>query len=417
MKSTLRIFTLTALVLAFSFQTAYSQQPKNKKSKFVYIQDQNLYTPDGKPFLMLGINLGNWLNPEGYMFLFQDVNSYRLIDQALKELVGPDAVNQFWRQFQDNYITKADIQYLKKTGMNSIRVPFHYKLFTYEDFMGSNDPNRGFVLLDRVIKWCKEEGLYVILDMHAAPGGNTGDNIDDSYGYPWLMENDNNQREFNDIWARIAKRYAKEPIVIGYDLLNEPIATYFDNKEELNKNLERVYINATKAIRKYDKNHIVLFGGAQWNGNFSMFTDWKFDDKMMYTCHIYWCDTLQQNIQHFVDFRNKVNRPIYMGETGENTDEWIGGFRKLLERNNIGWHFWPYKKMKRTSCITAFPEPENWDLIVEYTKKDRSNFKKIRENRPPQEEVQKILNDLLEKVKFENCIKNEGYITALGLKP
>ena len=106
-----------------------------------------------------------------------------------------------------------------------------------------------------------------------------------------------------------------------------------------------------------------------------------------------------------------------MGETGENTDEWIGGFRKLLERNNIGWHFWPYKKMKRTCCITAFPEPENSDMIVEYTKKDRSSFKKIRENRPPQEEVQKILNDLLENIKFENCVKNEGYIEAFGLKP
>ena len=140
--------------------------------------------------------------------------------------------------------------------------------------------------------------------MHAASGRNTGDNIDDNYGYPWLMENANNQREFNDIWSRIAKRYAKEPIVLGYDLLNEPIATYFDNKEELNKNLETIYINATKAIRKYEKNHIVLLGGAQWNGNFSMFKDWKFDDKVMYTCHIYWCDTLQQNIQHFVDFRN-----------------------------------------------------------------------------------------------------------------
>lgn len=86
------------------------------------------------------------------MFLFQDVNSYRLIDQTLKELAGPDAVNQFWRQFQDNYITKADIQYLKNTGMNSIHVPFHYKLFTYVDFLGSNDPIRGFALLDRVIK-------------------------------------------------------------------------------------------------------------------------------------------------------------------------------------------------------------------------------------------------------------------------
>ena len=94
------------------------------------------------------------------MFLFQDVNSYRLIDQALKEMVGPDFLNQFWRKFQENYITQDDIRYIRQTGMNSIRVPFHYKLFTYEDFMGNNNPNRGFELLDNVIRWCKDCLLY-----------------------------------------------------------------------------------------------------------------------------------------------------------------------------------------------------------------------------------------------------------------
>jgi len=65
---------------------------------------------------------------------------------------------------------------------------------------------------------------------------------------------------------------------------------------------------------------------------------------MMYECHTYWSDTTQAAIQHFLDFREKTNLPMYMGETGENTDEWIGGFRRLLDENRMGWHFWPYKK-------------------------------------------------------------------------
>ncbi|MBP7180401.1 MAG: cellulase family glycosylhydrolase [Dysgonomonadaceae bacterium] len=416
MLRTRKIF-FVVLLLTTALPSIVAQNEKPGENRFVSVKGKDLITPEGEVFLMKGINLGNWLNPEGYMFLFQDVNSYRLIDQALKEMVGPDFVNQFWRKFQENYITQDDIRYIRQTGMNSIRIPFHYKLFTCEDFMGNNHPNRGFELLDNVIRWCKEEGLYVVLDIHAAPGGQTGDNIDDSYGYPWLFESPKSQELFCSIWKRIAVHYADEPTVLGYDLLNEPIAHFFDNKDELNNYLEPLYMKATEAIREVDKNHIVIWGGAQWNTNFSVFQNPHFDDKMMYECHTYWSDTTQAAIQHFLDFREKTNLPVYMGETGENTDEWIGGFRRLLEKNRIGWHFWPYKKMAKSSCMVSIKEPKNWDLVVEYTKKDRSSFAKIRENRPDQNKVQNALSELLDNCKFVECAKNDGYIKALGMRP
>ena len=381
------------------------------------VKGQDIVTPNGESFLIQGINLGNWLNPEGYMFLFKDVSSYRLIDQAFREMVGPDFTDQFWKTFKDNYITREDIAYIKQTGMNSIRLPFHYKLFTDEDYMGLKSNQDGFARVDSVIKWCKAEGLYVILDMHDAPGGQTGDNIDDSYGYPWLFESETSKQLFSEIWKKIADRYKNEPTVLGYDLLNEPIATYFTNKEEINQLLVPVYKRGVEAIRSVDPNHIILLGGAQWNSNFSMFDEKAIDSNMLYTCHRYWCDTLQSNLQDFIDFRNKVNLPLYMGETGENTDEWVGGFRRLMERNNMGWHFWPYKKLEKTSCMVHIKKPANWDLIVEYTQKPRNNFNEIRAARPDQELVKKAMLELLENIKFAHCIKNQGYIKALGMKP
>lgn len=413
----LRNKRIGVVILCFFMFFNYAQSKNKSTGRFISINGQNLIAPDGSSFLMKGINLGNWLNPEGYMFLFQDVNSYRLIDQALKEMVGPDFANRFWKEFQDNYITKEDIHYIRQTGMNSIRIPFHYKLFTNEDYMGCNNPNRGFELLDRLIRWCKEEGLYVVLDMHDAPGGQTGDNIDDSYSYPWLFESKESQQRFCDIWSRIAKHYANEPTVIGYDLLNEPIAHYFENKDELNKQLEPLYTQVAASIRKVDKNHILILGGAQWNTNFSVFENSTFDPKIMYECHTYWSDTTKTSIQKFLDFREKMNLPIYMGETGENTDEWIGGFRRLLEQNNIGWHFWPYKKMVKSSCMVSIKAPMNWNEIVAFTGKDRSSFAKIREARPDQQKIKKVLNDYLENIQMSRCIKNTGYTKALGMNP
>lgn len=418
MKKIINLLLIAVLFSACSSEQDTTPVHTNTPDRFIRVDGPDLVKPNGEKFFIQGINLGNWLNPEGYMFLFSNVNSYRTINDAFSEMVGPDFTKWFWTQFKENYITRDDIRYIKQTGMNSIRIPFHYKLFTDEDYMGLTADQDGFEMIDRVVEWCREEGLYVILDMHDAPGGQTGDNIDDSYGYPWLMESEESKALFCSIWKEVANHYANDTLILGYDLLNEPIAHYFlDGYAHLNDSLEPLYKRCTDSIRTVDTNHIILLGGAQWNSNFRIFNDSKFDDKLMYTCHRYWCDTLQNDIQDFVNFRDSVNLPMYMGETGENTDEWIAGWTRLMERNNIGWHYWPYKKMVPGSCMVTIPTPNNWNLIVEYTKADRSSFAKIREARPDQELVRKAMTDLLENMKFNNCIKNEGYIKALGMKP
>jgi aryl-phospho-beta-D-glucosidase BglC (GH1 family) len=417
-KNLFSIFFWAGILLLVSCTPAVKQQPV-AISKFIKVDGPNLVAPDGQKFFIRGTNLGNWLNPEGYMFGFKRTSSARLIDNAFREMVGPDFTDQFWKQFKDNYVTREDIRYILKIGMNTIRIPFHYKLFTSEDYMGLTENQDGFQRLDSLVAWCHESSIYLILDMHDAPGGQTGDNIDDSYGYPWLMTSEPSQLRFIEIWKKIAEHYKDEPVILGYDLLNEPIATFFTEEErvKLNAALEPLYKRAVAAIREVDKNHIVLLGGAQWNGNFRVFHDSKFDDKMMYTCHRYWCDTLQANIQDFVSFRDSVNLPIYMGETGENKDEWIAAWTRLMERNNIGWTYWPFKRMGNPSSVMNIERPENWDKVVEFCDGPRSSYDEIRKARPDQELAKKAMLDLLENCKFAKCKVNENYVKAMGLKP
>jgi len=388
---------------------------KAQVKKFIGVNGKEIIGTDGKPFLIRGTNLGNWLVPEGYMFKFKGVNSPRLINEALTELIGPEEATAFWKKYQDSYITEPDIHFLKASGMNSIRIPFNYRLFTNENYCGENNPNRGFELLDRVIGWCKKENLYVILDMHCAPGGQTGDNIDDGYGYPFLFTDKAMQQQTAAIWRRIADHYKNETIVMGYDLLNEPIATYF-NAAELNPLLEPVFKQITQAIRTVDKNHILFIGGAQWDSNFKPFGP-PFDPKLVYTFHKYWTEPVQKVIQDYIDFRDKNNVPIYCGETGENNDEWVKSFRDLLEKNDIGWHFWPYKKPNNTRGIVTFDAPAGYEKIIEYTEKPRGDFAAIRKAAPQdREQIKKALYDFITNSKFENCKPNKGYMKALGFK-
>jgi len=385
-----------------------------QSAKFISVKGKEIIGTDGQPFLMKGTNVGNWLIPEGYMFKFTKINSPKLINQAFMELIGPDETKIFWKKYLDTYMTQADIHFMKTSGMNTLRVPFSYRLFTNEDYLGENNPNRGFELLDRLIGWCKAEGIYVILDMHSAPGGQTGDNIDDGYGYPFLFQNEGSRQQTIQIWTRIAEHYKNETAILGYDLLNEPIAHYF-NKEELNPYLEPFYKELTKAVRTVDKNHLIILGGAQWDSNMHMFGP-PFDSKLVYTFHKYWTPTTKDVIQEYIDFRDKYNVPIYCGETGENKDQWVGDFRKLLEANNIGWTYWPYKKMDNVSGIITFKKPMAYDTIINYTEKQRISFEDIRKAAPTNRaQVKQALYEMLENSKFENCTPNNGYIQALGL--
>ena len=139
------------------------------QTRFIGTRGKELVSPDGKPLLLKGINLGNWLLPEGYMFKFKTTNSPRLIQTAISELVGEDEARRFWKTYRDNYITRADIHFIKQSGFNSLRVPFSYRLFVSDTTVPRLE-GPGYELLDRVVDWCRREGLYVILDMHAAPG-------------------------------------------------------------------------------------------------------------------------------------------------------------------------------------------------------------------------------------------------------
>jgi hypothetical protein len=202
---------------------------------------------------------------------------------------------------------------------------------------------------------------------------------------------------------------------MGYDLLNEPIAHYFD-KEKLNPLLEVVYKKITKAIRMVDKNHILFLGGAQWDSNFGVFGP-PFDNKLVYTFHKYWTEPTQKVIQDYIDFSNKYNVPIYCGETGENSDDWVKDFRVVLEKNNIGWHYWPYKKIDNTRGFVTFSVPQNYDTVMQYADTSRMSFEQIRKAKPKNIElVKQALDGFLNNCKFINCRPNKGYIEALGFR-
>ena len=395
------------VILSSIISSSYSQE-----NGFVTTKGKLIIAPDGNELMLKGINLGNWLEPEGYMFKFKSASSPRKIYEVFNELIGPDAAKNFWDNFRENYITEDDIKFIKDHGFNSVRVPFNYKLFVNEDF-SSDCSHPGLNYLDKVINWCSKYKIYVILDMHCAPGGQTGDNIDDSWGFPYLFESAESQNLTIKIWKEIADRYKNEKYVLGYDLLNEPIAPYFDT-EKLNLLLEPLYKKITSAIRQVDQSHIIILGGAQWDSNFKVFGK-PFDSKLIYTFHKYWSDTTQSVIQEYIDFRDKYNVPIWLGESGENKMVWISSFRRLLEKNDIGWCFWTFKRLDTDRSIVSINQPQDYEAIIKYADSDRQSFGDIRKSMPDKEMISKVLAEYLNDILFRNTKTNTDYLKALDL--
>jgi endoglucanase len=405
-----------AMASAVLFATCFLNKATAQKNSMVArTKGTQILDASGKPITLKGVNLGNWLVPEGYMFKTDpEVSAPNQIDQMLGEIIGPDSLANFWSRYLDNYITQADIQFLKRIGCNHIRLPFHYKMFTNDLYMGKR--NSGFAYVDRIVNWCRQEKMYMLLDMHCAPGGQTGYNIDDSNGYPWLFFSKTSQDLMSEIWVNIAKHYKNEPVVIGYDLINEPLASYFTSKiTDYNHRLFLLYQRMVADIRKVDRQHTIFLTGSLWAMDFRVFEK-ILDNNVVYEFHKYYFDVKQEAIQPYLDFRTKYNVPVYIGETGENSDEWNTKCTALLDSNAVNWAFWPYKKMDDLKGTMNFKMPADYTLISQYARSDRSNYEKMRNQMPDKAKVQKALDEFVENSLFKNNYPNKGYIRGLGFK-
>jgi endoglucanase len=265
----------------------------------------------------------------------------------------------------------------------------------------------GWALLDRLVQWSHAVGVRVIVDLHAAPGGQTGVNHDNGPGFPLTFYVPEYRRMTIALWQKIAAHYRDETAILGYDLLNEPISPYSD-VAYLNPRLEPLYRDIVTAVRRVDPNHAVLLGGAQWDTNFAVF-DKPFDDNAIYTYHKFWVNPSRDGLQEYLNFSNRRHVPILIGETGEFNNGWNDKFRRLNESFGFGWIFWPYKNLDSDLSVVTAKKPEGWDLIASAGSTSSGAL-------PPRAQAQAVLDAYLEAVKFKNVSVNDAYINSLGLK-
>lgn len=373
---------------------------------FLHTRGQDIVSEKGEKVLLRGVGLGNWMLPEGYMWKFgNEADRPRRIEKLVSDLIGAENARRFWAEFRQNYVSEADIQRIGQLGYNSVRPALNSRLFLQET--GDVDPaGEGFQLLDNLVKWCKANRIYVIIDMHGAPGGQTGQNIDDSADdQPELFMQPKYEEQLVNLWTAIARRYSNETAIAGYDLLNEPLPARTGAAAKYKARLEPLYKRLTKAIRQVDTKHMIILEGCDWANDWSVFTG-SFDKNLVYQFHYYCWDNpaAVKSIARYLDYRKRFNAPVWVGETGERDSTIYWATTEYFEANNIGWSFWPWKKMDADNGPISVKRPSQWDAVVGYS---RAGAK------PSSETAQKTFDELLRNIRLENCESHPNVVNAM----
>ncbi|HSN67182.1 MAG TPA: cellulase family glycosylhydrolase, partial [Fusibacter sp.] len=181
---------------------------------FIYAKGTQLYSGES-PILLRGFGLGGWFLPEGYMWkLYTKCDRPRRMEALIETLCGEEYAAKFWEDYFDSYITERDIEQIAARGYNSVRLPINARKLYHMTDDGLTFDVATIQRIDRLIDWCRKWNIYVILDMHGAPGGQTGANIDDSLSdLPELFMNDQNVEILTQLWLMLAMRYKDEPII------------------------------------------------------------------------------------------------------------------------------------------------------------------------------------------------------------
>jgi endoglucanase len=335
---------------------------------FIHEQGTQYLDESGKPVLLKGCNIGNWLLIELWMFggCIQTSDQAHLFAK-LDERFGHERGHQLMELYRANDITARDFDLIKSFGFNVVRLPIDYRLLQSDQPPYAIKPD-AFKWVDRAVDMAEKAGIYIILDMHAVPGGQSNDQCTGESGQNKLWNNPVNEQRTIDVWHAMAEHYRNRSNVAGYDLMNEP---YADHKMDVRGNLRKIMGECYTAIRSTGDAHILFFPGALgqppqfyddphaagWTnvGFTEHFYPGLFGDKVAFESHI---RTLTRTIPARQKWLDRVQSPYYIGEFNPVLDA-TGGPRITRAYYDAfaqhGWAgtIWSYKLYKPAGGANA----------------------------------------------------------------
>lgn len=302
---------------------------------------------------------------EGYILHGGNI-AESVLKKRFERIYSRKALEEFSGLFRDNFITEKDFSNIAKLGANLVRLPFNHKLIEKAPFRYSDE---GFAYIEKALCWAERHGLYVILDLHAAPGCQNHDWHSDSSGKADLWNYENYRKRTYALWDYIVSRVAGRKCVIGYDLINEPVIL---EKGKISV-LKTFYAELIRRIRAVDRKRTIYLEGNIWAQQIGFLED-LLDENVSVSFHAYEPLNYTYNFTPFLSYPGKVDgvswdykkirsylKPyhefskrngitLFLGECGIN---WRGGhygetkylkdFFSVCDEYGFDYTYWTYK--------------------------------------------------------------------------
>jgi endoglucanase len=394
MRNKLSLFLVFLLLLMFILPYAggclkEEEQPSGN-NEFLTAYDKTLYFDD-KPVQLIGTNAGGWLVTENWMCPLDDCDG-KMPDQKtllniLSQRFGTDGCQELLDIYMDHWWQESDFNRVQALGFNVIRLPFSYLNLLNQDLFWRED---AFERLDWFIDSCAEREIFVILDLHGAPGSQNGQQHSVDSSQSALFSEEQNMALTEEIWVTVASRYKDNRWVAGYDLLNEPEGGYQEGKTTSMQwdFYDRLY----RAIREVDEHHAIFMNSCWLTFNLPDPDRYGWEN-VVYEYHNYcwpWRNNRVVNwffVNGIMLFDKLTNHPVptIIGEFTffDRRENWEYGLRKYTDRG-WSWTTWTYKvtnnanawglyNQAHTETVNAFKDSYE-EIAEKWSKLATDNF-------------------------------------------
>ena len=407
LKRFVALLTASAAALTMLSFRSYAEEPKETGMGFIHAFGRTLYDDKGKEFIIKGMAFGNdvWSNPTSPPRFHHSEASYKELSQL---------------------------------GFNSVRFYLNYSLFE-SDEKPYEYRSTGFDWLDTNIKWAGKYGIRLVLNMHYPQGGYQ------SQGNGTLLWTDSeNQKRLKALWTEIARRYADEPVILGYGLVNEPVPVGKTNVDEALDMWKTLSNDITASIREYDSRHLIFIekanpkpypgGETDWNVSLERSLPLQNSTNIVYEFHTYhpflythqqfdWAGTvgeehkypdagtgkakLEESFRSIINFSEQNNVPIYCGEfgagrhcfeNGRGGAQWVSDMLDIFIGNRISFN---YHTFNEYSFGFYYPDYSNGGLTRRNEELAAVFRRKLNTEQTPRYEIVDILFALLSCIKMQ----------------
>lgn len=340
-----------------------------------------------------GVSLGSWLVLERWQledWMVQEGGPNAWDEYRFTQALGNRAQSVI-QQHQNTWVTEADMDRLENAGINLIRIPIGHWAFI------PNVGNEAYVTtgyvdqLNKMLEWCYERNMYVMLDLHGMPGSQNGDQSSghNTTNVQWFEQNNQDR---SDTFLKAVLDWYKgsnySSIINSIGVVNEP---HVVNDDFTSLNNTRLRITTDFYERSYQLcvqygipmtfHHGFYPGSAtQKMDAWRSFVSGKDPNFLLYEDHPYpgWfqtpepgADAIQTSVCEYGTAANGYPIPVIIGEFSAiqnlNSSAYAKSYLEM-QLATYGWSagsiFWNFKA--NTSSLQVLAEADNLMQLYSY---------------------------------------------------